>query len=304
MKVNNIQRMSNGATVDLSTLDETKLKKLHYEEEKYVARKVLKTEAFSEERNCILKQGYNLVNEIMSWYLPSTSVSYGAEEKSTSLVYDFLKVDETKKIIYEAGVGTGFSCERFVKIPNVTVKGCDILIDEKVRQLMKEYSNLQVDEDTLYNSLKKIADHSIDIFYADNVLEHLLPDEFPRILRLLSQKIKKGGILILVIPNKIVGPEDVSKYFVERGKPARGFHFMEMSYQEVLAKFKKVGIFPQYFVWQDKENNIRYIRDSRGTLNFMKLCVEFVVSKLIKKMDSRVKVFNRMGMRYYILSKK
>lgn len=299
-----IRKISNGVVVDLSKLNKPRLQKLHYEEEKFVAKKIRRTRPFSKERERLMRQGYDLVNTIMPWYLPQVDVSYGANEESVRLVCDFIKNKGSTQVIYEAGVGSGFSCEHLVKQPNVIVKGCDILICDKVKQLLQEYDNLQVDADTVYNSLKKIGDRSIDLFYADNVIEHLLPDEFPQTLKLLSNKMKKGGIAILIIPNRYVGPEDVSKYFVPRGEKAEGFHFMEMSYCEVLTGFKKAGIYPQYFIWRDKGNHLKYVKDLGGILNGSKILLEFVFGKLIKKRGVVERFFNKMALKYYILVKK
>lgn len=300
-----IKRLSNGEMVDLLKLDKSELCRLHYEEEKFVAEKMRKTEPFSEERYDLLRQGYSVIRPIMSKYLPSSNTSYGATEKSVKLVCDFIEKRKNRTIcVYEAGVGAGFSCERFLKYPNVNVKGCDVVIYDKVKQLSAEYSNLQVDKDTLYNSLKNVEDESIDIFYADNVIEHLFPDEFPQILDLLSRKIKKGGVLILIIPNKHTGPHDVSQYFTARGRNAEGFHLLEMSYREVLTKFKKAGFSPEYFIFWGKRN-MKYIKDTRAILNSCKMCIESILGLFTKWLGSvGHHIFNVMALNYYILVKK
>lgn len=298
-----VKRISNGETIDLSKLSKRKLKSLHFEEEKYIAEKILYMRPFSKERTDLMQQGYSLVNTIMPWYLPNTKISFGADEKSVGLVCRLLKTDK-KNLIYEAGVGTGFSCERFVKLPNTIVHGCDILINDKIKQLMKEYDNINIEESTLYDSLKNEENNSIDCFYADNVFEHLLPDEFSQILHLLYCKIKKGGLIILIIPNRLIGPGDVSKYFKKRGEVAEGFHFMEMSYRDVLAKFKRIGIIPKYFIWRDKEGGIKYVNDKWGMLNGIKVAIECVASLCVKKIGLGTYIFHKMAMTYYILTKK
>lgn len=299
-----IKRLSNGEVVDLSKLDKSELRRLHYEEEKFVAEKVSQMKPFSEERYDLLRQGYSVIRPIMARYSPS-STSYGSTDRSVKLVCDFIEERKNRTIcVYEAGVGAGFSCERFLKYPNVNVKGCDVVIYDKVKQLSTEYSNLQVDKDTLYNSLKNIEDESIDIFYADNVIEHLFPDEFPQTLDLLFRKIKKGGVLILIIPNKYTGPHDVSRYFVARGRKAEGFHFMEMSYREVLTKFKRAGFSPEYFLFQGIKK-MKYIKDTRGILNSCKIRIESVLGLFTKWLGIIGRcIFAALALKYYILVKK
>ena len=304
-----IKRLSNGEMVDLSKLDKSELRRLHYEEEKFVAEQLCKMKPFSEERYDLLRQGYSVIRPIMFRYRSSgESKSYGATERSVKLVCDFIEKQKSGTVhIYEAGVGAGFSCEHFLKFPNVIVKGCDVVIYDKVKQLSEEYPNFQVDKDTLYNSLKNIEDESIDIFYADNVIEHIFPDEFPQILDLLSRKVKKRGVLILIIPNKYVGPNDVSRYFVARGKKPEGFHFMEMSYREVITKFKEAGFMPAYFLFRGIKDQkyIKYIKDVGGILNSCKIWIESVLGLFIKWLGSvGPRIFNVMALNYYVLVKK
>ena len=303
MKQKIIKKLSNGEIVDLSKLRKKDLKRLHYEEEKFVAEKLLKMKPFSHNRTQFMQQGYDLVNAIMPWYLPQVKYSFGANMSTVRLVCDIIESSGEKKLLYEAGVGTGFSCEQFVKLPNVRIKGCDILISEKVKRLMSENDNLLVSEEDLYSSLKKLEDKSIDYFYADNVFEHLLPDEYSQILKLLARKMKKGGILILIIPNRLIGPGDVSKYFVKQGKPAEGFHFTEMAYREVLKKFKKYGIVPKYFIWRDKSYNIRYSKDRMGILNFIKIFAEWLLSFCVKDWGLKMKLFHKLALEVYVLVK-
>lgn len=303
MKQKIIKKMSTGETVDLSKLNHKNLKKLHYDEEKYVAHKLLEMKSFSKERLTFMQQGYALVNVIMPWYLSKVNMSYGADEQSTGMVCELLRSRNGKKLVYEAGVGTGYSCKRFVELPDVEVRGCDIILDEKIKRLMKTNNNILVDEDTLYSSLERMEDNSIDCFYADNVFEHLFPDEFPLIMKRLSRKIKKGGLLILVIPNRLVGPGDVSKYFVEKGKPAEGFHFMEMSYREALLRFRQYGIEADYVIWKDRFGNLKLKQDKSGFWNAIKLFAEYVISCCVKKPEIKNRLFYRLAMAYYVLKK-
>lgn len=305
MKKKKVKKISNGEIIDLSKLSKRSLKTLHYEEEKYVAKELLKTTPFSKERMELMRQGYNLVNDIMPWYLPKIKFSYGADKNSTGIVCNLLMDNRENKLIYEAGVGTGYSCEKFINLPNVSVCGCDIILHDRVKALMKEHDNFFAEEDTLYHSLKRLNDQSIDLFYADNVFEHLFPDEIPYILRTLSQKMKKNGLIVLIIPNRLVGPGDVSKYFLKRGAPAEGFHFLEMSYREVLKKFKQEGMTPKYFTWKNREDEIKYIKDDWGILNQIKIRIESCLCLLTSKnIDMRVRAFRKLAMSYYILIKK
>lgn len=303
MKQRIIKRISNNEEIDLSKLNRAKLKRLHYEEERFVARKLLDTKPFSDERTELMRRGYDLVNIIMAWNLPQTRVSYGANEQSTRLVCRMLAHSKEQKLIFEAGVGTGFSCEKFLCLPNVSVRGCDIILSDNVKQLMQDFSNIFVDEDTLYNSLNKMPDGSIDLFYADNVIEHVMRDELPSTIRLLQSKMKKGGLLILFIPNRKTGPADVSKYFVRQGRRAEGFHFMEMAYQETIEQFADFGMVPRYVTWRDKEYDIHYMEDRHGKLNILKIWIECFCDHFVKSPEKKRNLFYKLALTCYVLEK-
>lgn len=301
MKQNMIRKVSDGEWIDLSKLNKKALMRLHYSEEKKLAQRIRELPPFSKERFELTTKMYHFACSVMPWYLPEAEISFGANENSVGVVCEFLRADKKEKLVYEAGVGSGFSCQKFAEIPNVTVKGCDVILSDRVKALAEKYNNFTVEEDTFYNSLKKLDDNSIDIFYADNVIEHLLPDEFPKTLRLLSRKMKSNGVLFLIIPNRLIGPCDVSLYFLKKGEKAAGSHFMEMSYRETLAKFKKAGFLPKYFTWRSGDK-IRYGRDYFGVMNRIKTGIESILSFFIKQTGyDGEKAFYKCAMTYYIL---
>ena len=160
-----------------------------------------------------------------------------------------------------------------------------------------------IEETSIYDSLLKLSDESIDMFYADNVFEHMLPDEFPEILKLLAKKLKHGALLFLFIPNRINGPHDVSQYFVKMGHKAQGFHFMEQTYHEVTKMYKQYGIYPAYFVYKNLFKKYRYIRDSSGLLHKFKLLIEDL-ARIIPGRWLRNKVMGLAELSTYIMIKK
>lgn len=237
----------------------------------------------------------------MKWCYPG-SVSCGASVNSAGLVRKFIEREKRPLTLYEAGVGRGFSASIFMKNHNVSMQGCDVMLYDSVKELMQEYpGRLSVEEATLYDSLKRLDDESIDIFYADNVFEHLFPDELPGIMKELARTLKHGALLFLFIPNRFVGPNDVSVYFLKMGQKAEGFHFMEMSYKEVTDVFGKYGIFPAYSTFAIYRK-YRCMKDYCGILHRCQLFAEWLTKYLPPFLRSRV--MWRLGLSSYILRKK
>ena len=257
---------------------------------------------FSNDRATLLNKGYALIGDIMRWY--EKSEARGASNRSVDLVCGFLAEYNHDILLYEAGTGIGFSCKHFLNYSNVSIKGCDVVLQDSVKELMQKYPDrISVEESTFYDSLQGLEDESIDVFYADNVFEHMFPDEFPEILALLTKKLKHGALLFLFIPNSINGPHDVSRNFLKIGQKAQGFHFMEQTYHEVTKMYKQYGIYPAYFVYKNLFKKYRYIRDSSGLLHKFKLLIEDL-ARIIPGRWLRNKVMGLAELSTYIMIKK
>lgn len=184
-----------------------------------------------------------------------------------------------KIVVYEAGVGLGYAAKAIIKIPNVQFCGCDVSIMPSMKNIMDEHSNIRVNEDTLYSDLMDMPNHSIDLFYADKVFEHLLPDEAPAIMALLKKKVKKSGMLVLVIPNRYTGPHDISQYYLPQGHKATGFHFMELTYAEGISMGIRNGFWPSYIVKKDG-NMFRLEKDLLFLKNFIRVLKERLYNRV------------------------
>lgn len=66
--------------------------------------------------------------------------------------------------------------------------------------------------------------NSIDIAFSNQVLEHLHPDDALIQTQNILSILKKEGKYICITPNKLVGPNDVSRFF---GFEYSGFHINE-----------------------------------------------------------------------------
>ena len=258
---------------------------------------------FSEERSRLLNEGYYLVTTVLEWYQPEWFAPSLTSSKSIDFVCSFLAKQSGTITLYEAGVGKGLSCRSFLKYHNVRIMGCDVVLYDSVKELMQQFPDrISVDENTFYDSLQNLPDESIDIFYADNVFEHMFPDEFPAIMSLLTRNLKHGALLFLFIPNSINGPHDVSTYFTKMGSKAYGFHFMEQTYHEVTESYKQYGLVPAYFTYRTIFKNYRCIPDFSGRLNKLKLGLENL-AKLIPGRWFRGKFMALAGLSTYIMRK-
>jgi len=192
-------------------------------------------------------------------------VSFGADSQTINILISLVreKCKHNKQVVmYEAGVGTGHSIAEVIShcttaggkvelSTDLSIKGCDVFLLPTAQALIGQFPNVDIDieEGHVFDCIRKLPDNSIDIFYADNVFEHFIPDESERIYSEIARKLKPDAYVFLVIPNRFVGPQDISMYFLPFGSKAKGFHYMEMSFNDVANEMKKYSIFHSHCVF-------------------------------------------------------
>jgi hypothetical protein len=236
--------------VDISKLTIDELWFLHYEQEKSFADLIKKTKPFSIERAKLMNKGYETINRIMimrSSKKGKKLESYGAMDAYAQLVKKMVRKVLNKKekcFFFEAGVGSGKVIKDIAILPNVIAAGCDVYVDKNYIS-----SDLKIYECTIYDALLKLDNNSIDVFYWNDVIEHIPEDEIEEYIKLLSVKMAIGGIIITITPNRLGGPYDITRYFKPIGSTAEGFHFHEYTFQEILTLFYKYNIVSAYGIF-------------------------------------------------------
>ncbi|HEV3229149.1 MAG TPA: class I SAM-dependent methyltransferase [Solirubrobacteraceae bacterium] len=90
-----------------------------------------------------------------------------------------------------------------------------------------------------------VPESSADVVYSNQLMEHLHPDDATAQLTGVARALKAGGRYIVITPNRLSGPHDVSRSFDD---VARGFHLKEYTYRELSdllreAGFRRVKVF-------------------------------------------------------------
>ena len=257
-----IVKLSNNEKVYLSSLTVDELRRLHFDEEVLLCKQALALPPFSLERNNLMNKIYefsiSIKNEISRKQHGKEMKSMGASKRSVNLLVRLIAKklrNNTNIIVYEAGVGGGYALKELlanfkkdINSKKLVLKGCDIVLQPAICSMMQTCSTLDVTQGHILDCIKQLPDSSIDLFYADNVVEHFFPDEADIIFAEIERKLKPGAIVYLLIPNKYVGPCDVSAHYLPFGAKALGTHFMEMSFNEVVNTLSKYNIYPSHFI--------------------------------------------------------
>ncbi len=83
-----------------------------------------------------------------------------------------------------------------------------------------------------------LPDNSIDLAYSYQLIEHIHPDDVVDQLKELYRVIRPGGIYFCITPNRLSGPNDISRYF---DREATGLHLKEYSITDLVRLFRGIG---------------------------------------------------------------
>ncbi len=247
-----IHKITDKKSVDLKRLSIQELYELHYELETCYVKLIKKTEPFSSERNRLMKETYSTVTKIIKErkFKESSHLddhSYGAKDIYIRLIEDvihnFLKTEKQCNF-FEAGIGTGKVIKSISNMERVHCKGCDIYVDEGFID-----DRLNVIEGTIFDVMETLNDEWIDIFYWNDVMEHIPSDEIDGHIKLIYRKMSPGGMIITATPNRLGGPYDITAKFKPKGSKAIGTHFHEYTYSEISDLFREHGFKVKYGVW-------------------------------------------------------
>jgi hypothetical protein len=243
---NNITTFDN-KVINISNLSINELWHLQYEQEKPFANLIKESKPFSRERSILMRNGYETINKIRKIRSSKEGKilsSYGSSKSYGKLVEKIVRNSLRQKgkcLFFEAGIGTGKIIASIANIKNVCAIGCDVYID---RNLIN--SDLTVYECTIYEALKKLDDNSIDVFYWNDVMEHIPGDEIESHIKILASKMDIGGMIITITPNRLKGPCDITSHFEPHGTIAKEFHFHEYTFYEIITLFKRCNITSGY----------------------------------------------------------
>lgn len=200
-------------------------------------------EAACEERRSLYSEAYSRVSELMIQTLPK-EVERRTAGTSPGLVRYLTKRCNVNDSILEVGCGRGYTCLKLSKYVS-SIIGTDISSPalSEAADLMQKQSvgNVRFHKLNAFDIDTVFTKESLDKIISIDVLEHLHPSDAIRSLRAAHTLLKPGGQLIIVTPNRLDGPHDITKTEYPEAKAAKGFHLNETTWSELLPILKQIG---------------------------------------------------------------
>ena len=83
-----------------------------------------------------------------------------------------------------------------------------------------------------------LEEQSVDLAFSCHFIEHLHPEDAADHAVEIHRLLKPGGRYVVITPNRLLGPHDISKYFADR---AEGLHLKEYTHTDLGALLRGAG---------------------------------------------------------------
>lgn len=142
------------------------------------------------------------------------------------------------KSIIDFGCGEGFFLMNILnKLPHKELRGVDVFIPDS----LLNHPHIEFKPAGVINYQ---TEEKFEVSFSDNVIEHLAPLDLKNHLKSVYDSLIPGGKFILVMPNRLFGPNDVTRILdnSSSGKtPAQGGHLNESTYTDMIDALTEVG---------------------------------------------------------------
>lgn len=142
------------------------------------------------------------------------------------------------KSVLDVGCGRGAFLVGIARsLPHGSLLGLDAAVPEQVRDDIPVHFQKS-------DIVRFTTSDQFDVVFSDNVIEHVAPADLDTHLQSIRKALVTGGSLIVLTPNRLFGPWDVTRIIDDsytNRVPAQGSHLNEMTYQELITALERNG---------------------------------------------------------------
>lgn len=196
-----------------------------------------------EERQALYDEAYSVVSKEAVKTL-STDPEKRTAGTSRTLVRALIRRCKKNETVLEVGCGRGYTCLGLAPYIKEII-GVDVSepVLAEARELLERnhITNAKIQKIGSATLTENLTEGFFDKVISIDVYEHIHPDDSADHLRDVYKLLKPGGAYIVVTPNRLTGPHDMTKNVFPDAKKAMGFHLNETSTAELVEKMREAG---------------------------------------------------------------
>ncbi|MBN1909002.1 MAG: class I SAM-dependent methyltransferase [Pirellulales bacterium] len=239
--------LADGTRCDVAKLDVADLQRLRWEEEQAWAKRILATQAGTQERAEVIRTAYDTVVTVMDRYRD------GASNRSLGLNLNLIGPFVERLLrrqmrhglsgqFFEIGFGRGILL-KWLADKGFEVAGLDpsVVLLEQATELLGPALNGCLHLGTLLDLPQAVKERRFGLVYSNDVIEHIPPDEVVENLRQAYLLLEPRGLLVTVTPNWHGRPSDVTRDWCPPRTEAKALHLQEYSLRDMTSMLRQVG---------------------------------------------------------------
>ena len=195
------------------------------------------------ERRRLYREAYNAVSEAGAAAMPE-SVEQRTAGTSPALVQSLIRLCEPSDRVLEVGCGRGYTCLNLASHV-ASLVGMDVsdpALSEAQELLSRNgIANARLQRGFADELTSYFGTQAFDKVISIDVYEHLHPeDAFVHLAEVLAV-LRPGGEYIIVTPNRLTGPHDITRHLFPDAVEPLGFHLNETTSSQLLQALREVG---------------------------------------------------------------
>lgn len=224
---------------EIARLENMEWQRRQFELEREWAARIMESAAGADRRG-VCARAYSAVNELMEQYNDySISLSVKAMKQKERLCV----IGPAKDMKFlEIGCARGDLLELLCR-NGWDVYGVDVALEGVMvaRQKLQSAGVTDSERKVVVGELRDLNEIDFKLIFHSDVLEHIHPEDVPGFLQQCCERTAPNGQMMIVTPNALVGPSDISRFFVLPGSKAQGLHLKEYTLSELDNLLKQAG---------------------------------------------------------------
>jgi ubiquinone/menaquinone biosynthesis C-methylase UbiE len=201
-------------------------------------------ESSAAERKRLYNEAYSVVSRLGIQRFSSDEPEDRTAGTSKPLTHLLSQIVEENDHVLEIGCGRGYTCLKLAPYV-MSMVGVDVsepsLIEAKEVLSHRKIKNIKIKQVPAFELADHFNENEFDVCVSIDVVEHLHPEDAKEHLQQVFHVLKSGGKYIVIMPNRLSGPHDITKEEYPEAREALGFHLNETTYREMINVMREIG---------------------------------------------------------------